>query len=87
MAQSKTRRKNSIRYEINHLPLFLQVFGIACASMFVPAFYAGLSRDLLAGRSFLYAGLLGLIIFALIAVAMAGQRRRPGALGPLLSLF
>jgi len=87
LSQSKIRRKNSIQYEINHLPLFLQVFGIACASMFVPAFYAGLSRDLLAGRSFLYAGLLGLIIFALIAVAMAGQRRRPGALGPLLSLF
>ncbi|MEL6565539.1 MAG: potassium transporter TrkG [Pseudomonadota bacterium] len=69
------------------LPLFLLLVGIFSAAMLVPAVYAGLIRELVTGRAFLYSALLGLIIFGLIAFAHAGRDPRHGTLGPLLSLF
>jgi trk system potassium uptake protein TrkH len=69
------------------LPLFLMVFGMASVSMFVPAIYAGVVRELETGRAFLYSGLLGVIVFVLIALAHAGRTPGHGALGPLMSLF
>ena len=44
-------------------------------------------NDHLASRAFLYAGLLGLVGFTLIAIAHAGRKPLDGALGPLLSLL
>ncbi|MGB3246258.1 MAG: potassium transporter TrkG [Sulfitobacter sp.] len=55
--------------------------------MIVPAVYGLAVRELEAARAFFYAGLLGMVTFALIAVAHAGRRARHGALGPLMSLF
>lgn len=81
------RRKNYIRSEIVQLPLFLLIFGVFSASAIFPALYALVTRDLLASRAFLYAGLLGLVVFTLIGIAHSGRRARHGALGPLLSLF
>lgn len=81
------RRKSTIRKEILQLPLFLLIFGVFCASMIVPSFYAFVTRDLLASRAFLYSCLLGLVVFSLIAIAHSGRKPRHGALGPLLSLF
>lgn len=69
------------------LPLFLLMCGIVSASMLVPAVYAGLVRELVTARAFLYSGLLGLIIFGLISLAHAGRDARHGTLGPLMSLF
>lgn len=69
------------------LPLFMIVFGVASLSMLVPAVFAGLTRELETGRAFLYSGLLGSILFVLIALAHAGRMPRHGALGPLMSLF
>ncbi len=69
------------------LPLFLLIFGFAAASMLVPAIYAGVVRELVTGRAFLYSGLLGVIIFVMIALAHAGRSPGHGTLGPLMSLF
>jgi trk system potassium uptake protein TrkH len=57
------RRKSTIRQEVLQLPLFLLIFGLFSASMIIPAIYGVVTRDLLASRAFLYAGLLGLFAF------------------------
>lgn len=69
------------------LPLFMLVVGMASVSMLVPAVYAGVVRELETGRAFLYSGVLGIIVFVLIALAHAGRAPGHGALGPLMSLF
>ena len=76
-----------MRAELMQLPLFLLLFGIAALSMMVPAAYGFAVNDDAAGRAFLYAGLLGIIVFLMMAVVHAGQRDRQTALGPLMSLF
>ena len=55
--------------------------------MLIPAGYAGVVREFPTGQAFLYSGLLGIIIFVLIAMAHYGRMPRHGALGPLMSLF
>ncbi|WP_176249866.1 MULTISPECIES: TrkH family potassium uptake protein [unclassified Sulfitobacter] len=80
-------RKRNIRKELLELPLFLLIFGIFSASMIVPAFYGVVTDDLLASRAFFYSALLGMVVFAMIAIAHSGRKPRHGALGPLLSLF
>ena len=69
------------------LPLFLLIFGLFSASMLVPAVYAGLLDEDVTGRAFLYSGLLGMILFGLIALAHAGRDPSHAPLGPLVSLF
>jgi trk system potassium uptake protein TrkH len=69
------------------LPLFMLVFGMASVSMLIPAIYAGVVRELETGRAFLYSGMLGIIVFVLIAIAHNGRAPGHGALGPLMSLF
>ena len=81
------RGKQSISQHVAQLPLFLLIFGLFSASMIIPAIFAVVTDDLLASRSFFYACLLGVIVFAMIAVAHAGRAPRHGTLGPLLSLF
>ncbi|MDW4497792.1 potassium transporter TrkG [Sulfitobacter sp. D35] len=71
---------------LRDLPLFLLILGIASASMLVPAVYGGVARDLEAARAFFYTGLLGLVVFLLVAIAYSGRRPRHGALGPVVSL-
>ncbi|MCX7559871.1 TrkH family potassium uptake protein [Sulfitobacter sp. F26204] len=76
-----------MRRELLHLPFFLQLFGIAAASMLVPSVYGIVVGDHEGSRSFFYSGLLGLILFIMLAAVMNGRRYQPSALGPLLSLF
>lgn len=80
-------RPNTFRDEVLHLPLFLLLFGVASASMIVPAIYGIAVRDHDGSRAFFYSGLLGMIAFTLIGIAHAGRKPRHGALGPLMSLF
>ena len=80
-------RQSYMRRELLHLPLFLQLFGITAGSMLVPSVYGIVVGDHDGSRAFLYSGLLGLIIFLMLAVVMNGRRYNPTALGPLLSLF
>lgn len=77
----------SLSDKLMQLPLFLSMFGVAAASMFVPALYAAVADRHETSQAFFYAGLLGTVTFILIAVAHAGRAPRHGALGPLLSLF
>ncbi|MEM6340764.1 MAG: TrkH family potassium uptake protein, partial [Pseudomonadota bacterium] len=67
--------------------MFLLIVGIASATMLFPAIHGVVVRDLETARAFLYSGMLGLIIFGLIALAHAGRAPRHGTLGPLMSLF
>ncbi|MEP5731853.1 MAG: potassium transporter TrkG [Sulfitobacter sp.] len=76
-----------MRRNLLQLPLFLLLFGISAASMMVPAIHGLVVNDHQSARAFFYAGLLGGILFLMLAVALAGQRPNTDALGPLLSLF
>lgn len=69
------------------LPLFLLMIFLASVAMLVPAVYGGVVRELAAARAFLYSGLMGLILFGLVALAHAGRKTSHGTLGPLLSLL
>ncbi|AXI46787.1 potassium transporter TrkH [Sulfitobacter sp. SK012] len=81
------RRESYIRRETLRLPLFLLLFGIVSVSMLVPAGHGFAVRDPDTGRAFLYAGLVGLVVFVMVAVAHSGRESQKSALGPLLSLF
>jgi len=81
------RRQSYIRSQTLRLPLFLLMFGVAAASMLIPAGYGFVINEHDAGRAFFYAGILGFVAFTLIAIAHAGRDPRHGALGPLMSLF
>lgn len=83
----RTPQSKSVRSRLLRLPLFLLLFGVASGAMLVPAVYGGVVRELETARAFLYSGILGLIIFGLIALAHAGRHAHHGTLGPLLSLF
>jgi trk system potassium uptake protein TrkH len=85
--QGRGPLKQTLGQSLLRLPLFLLLFGVVSAMMLVPAAYGGVVREHETGRAFLYAGLLGLILFGLIALAHAGRDPRHGMLGPLMSLF
>ncbi len=80
------RQRNSITYDLLRLPLFLQMFGLGAASMFIPSGFAAVVDRHDSSQAFFYAGLLGVIVFVLVGFAHAGRTPRQGALGPLLSL-
>ena len=80
-------QRSDIWTELRHLPLFLLLFGLSALSMLVPAFHGLIVDDHEAGRAFFYAGLLGLILFAMFAVVLSSRPRNHTAMGPLLSLF
>ena len=81
------RRQSYIRAELVQLPLFLLLFGISSVSMLVPALHGLIVRDHDAARAFFYAGMLGAVIFLMLAVVHHGRSQRSTALGPLLSLL
>lgn len=54
-------------------PLFLIIIGCAGLSMMVPALVAVTTEDFLTARSFFYAGVLGMVIATLIAIARGRQ--------------
>lgn len=67
--------------------LFVLIFGVAALSMVIPALHGGASRSLETARAFLYTGIFGVVIFAMIVIAQAGRRPRHGAVGNLMSIF
>lgn len=88
MQDANSRRGQGDRIEgLLRLPLFLQIVGIFSFLMFLPAIYAWMIREYVTGRMFLYSGLLGLILFLLIALAHRGRDPRHGPLGPLVTVF
>ena len=69
------------------LPLFLLIWGVAALSMVIPAAHALVRDNHAASRSFFYAGLIGLIVVTLIALATANRPSRHSPIGQLLSLL
>ncbi|MDX1780202.1 MAG: potassium transporter TrkG [Thalassovita sp.] len=68
-------------------PLFLLLMGIGALAMFVPAAHATLLGSHHEARSFFYAGLLGLLVVVMVALAMSSRQRKRGEMGNLLALF
>ncbi|MEM8656202.1 MAG: potassium transporter TrkG [Pseudomonadota bacterium] len=83
----RVQKRQPFLVSVLQLPLFLLLIGVFSAAMLVPAVYGGVVRELEAARAFLYSGILGLVIFALVGIAHAGRDPRHGTLGPLLSLL
>ncbi|MGD9864052.1 MAG: TrkH family potassium uptake protein, partial [Pseudodonghicola sp.] len=69
------------------LPLFLQIWGIASLSMWLPAIYAEVRKVHEVSQPFFFAGLLGLVGVTMIAIAMGARPSRHGSLGQLLALL
>lgn len=72
---------------LRDLPLFLLSFGVLALSMILPAIHGVATQEHAEARMFFYASILGLILFFLIGMALAGRKMRQGPLGPLLALF
>jgi len=72
---------------LTRMPLFLLIWGLSAISMFVPAAYAAIQHNHHASQSFFYAGIMGLIIVTMIALARASRQSRHGTLGQLLALL
>ena len=69
------------------LPLFFQVFAIACSLMFALAVYGFLIFSFREARVFLYSGLTGFLIFALINLATSNRNLKETGLMQLISLL
>lgn len=69
------------------LPLLIPLTGIACVSMVFPAALALAEQEFHDARSFLYSGLIGLIIVSFTAIAQATRSKSQTSLGQLQSLL
>ncbi|MBO6884701.1 MAG: TrkH family potassium uptake protein [Marivita sp.] len=69
------------------LPFLLLLTGIACASMIVPAAVALWAEAFQDARSFFYSGLVGLILCALVALALANRPHNRNAIRQLMALL
>lgn len=72
---------------ILELPVFLLFVILACLMMYIPAMHALVQQDYHIARSFFYAGTLGLILCALIGIAVATRPIHHSALQHLAALF
>ncbi|WP_428925197.1 TrkH family potassium uptake protein [Marinibacterium sp. SX1] len=84
---SRARARNRSRNGPGRLTLFLLLLAISAAAMYPPALLATMQDDDLAARSFLYAGTLGLILVALIALARGRVRPDREEMRQLLAIF
>ncbi|MEE4188646.1 MAG: potassium transporter TrkG [Roseobacter sp.] len=80
-------RRNTALTSLLNQQLFVLIFGVAAVSMLIPALHGGATRSLETARAFLYTGLAGMVIFAMIVIAQAGRTPRHGAVGNLMSIF
>ena len=69
------------------LPLFFQVFAIACSLMFALAVYGFLIDSFREARVFLYSSLTGFLIFALINLATSNRNLKETGVTQLISLL
>lgn len=69
------------------LPIFLIFIMLACAAMFVPAAHALTQDAFHVARSFFYSGTLGLILCAMVGIAMSGRASHNTELEHLLALL
>jgi len=72
---------------LKHLPLFFQVFGLACSLMIIIAVY-GLLTDLFReARIFFYTGLTGFLILALVVLATSNRDLKETGVSQVFSLI
>lgn len=69
------------------LPVFLIFVILACLAMYIPATHALMQDAFHVARSFFYSATLGLILCALIGIALSGRPTHSTALEHLLALF
>ena len=69
------------------LPLFFQVFAVACSFMFTLSMYGFFIESFREARVFLYCSLTGFLFFALINLATSNRNLRESGLTQLISLF
>ncbi|MGY9046398.1 MAG: TrkH family potassium uptake protein [Rhodobacterales bacterium] len=69
------------------LPFFLLLAGIACAAMVLPASYALAIEEFNDARSFFYPGIVGLVLCAMIGIAVSTRPHHQSAFRQLLSLL
>ncbi|WP_146585848.1 TrkH family potassium uptake protein [Puniceibacterium confluentis] len=74
-------------YRMLALPFFLQLTGIACASMVLPAAYALAIGEYHDARSFFYPAIVGLVLCTMIAIAVSTRPHHHSAFRQLLSLL
>ena len=81
--------KPFIKFEdkFTDLPLFFQVFAVACSFMFTLAMYGFLIESFREARVFLYCSLTGFLFFALINLATSNRNLRESGLTQLISLL
>ena len=69
------------------LPLFLLIWSIASLAMWIPALHALILNDHPTSQAFLYTGILGLFLVALMGLSLGNRVPRYGMPGQLLSLL
>ena len=69
------------------LPLFFQVFALACSLMFVVAVYGFVTESFREARIFLYSGLTGFFVFALLNLAISNRTLKETGLIQIISLI
>lgn len=69
------------------LPFLLLLTGLASAAMIVPAAVALWTESFQDARSFFYSGLVGLILCALISLALANRPHNRNAIRQLMALL
>ena len=70
-----------------NLPLFFQVYAIACSLMFAIAVYGFLTGSSREARIFLYTGLTGFLFFILLNLATANRNLKETGVMQLISLL
>ena len=73
--------------KFSSLPLFFQVFAVACSLMLALAAYGFLSSSFREARVFLYSGLTGFLVFALINLATSNRSLKESGFTQLISLM
>ncbi len=69
------------------LPLFFQVFGIACSLMIIIAIYALAISLFREARIFFYTGLTGFLVLSLVVLSVSNRNLTESGLSQLFSLF
>ena len=69
------------------LPLFFQIYAIACCLMFAIAFYGFVTDSSREARIFLYTGLTGFLIFTLLNLATANRNLKETGVMQIISLL
>ena len=71
----------------NSLPLFSQVFSLACSLMLIPSIYALLNENFSEARVFFYTSLTGFLVFALFNLATSNRNLKDSGTVQIISLI